>query len=390
MRGRAERVYMMFCHRHRLQYRFGSRCPKCAEDQIRAQQYAASGALNQRWGTLCSQPALLNQDQFGICGTTSAVYLLLRHDQNRARELYEATFADLIPAHRNRTFQIALGHQPVAINFRNLARRYQLGLERAIAKAPAELEAELKKRGWDDAKIRDTKQKKPIEYQEWVKLLHVNTECFVDFCVARGLGYVFKQIAKARYDGEKTEFNLEFSDPQALRDYRTFTRYGNFALRTYNLAFILQDILGAKDVHIASKDGPPPAAVPLAPPVPGVTSSTFSTVKQLEGEFTRRFGMGHAAGKFAVVSVFGDLCQPRVGHVSRASPAGAEQGTKQRNQMTYNHWVVFNGFSSVGAAGICRKNHVNLKVWTWKTNFDVNVCEEHLLSYIQDVIFGHF
>src|SRR6202008_1696794 len=107
-------------------------------------------------------------------------------------------------------------------------------------------DAGLKKRGFDDAKIRQIKQRIPVKYQDLVKLLHVNTACFVDFCVSRGLGYVFKQVAKARYDGEKTEFNLEFSDPKAVRDYRTFTRYGNFALRTITWPLSCTTFLGRK------------------------------------------------------------------------------------------------------------------------------------------------
>jgi hypothetical protein len=209
----AERVYMMFCHWHDLQYRFGSRCPKCAEAEVRAQPYAASRRLDYRWNTLCSQPERLNQDKFGVCGMTSAVYLLLKHNQNRAQELYKATFADLIPSYHGSTFEVALGHTPVAIVFRNLARRYQLGLERAIRQAPAEAAAEMKKEGWGDAAIR----KEPQGYKDRIQEKQVNTACFVDFCVARGLGYVFRDVAKSRYNGEKTEFNLDFSDPQAVR-----------------------------------------------------------------------------------------------------------------------------------------------------------------------------
>jgi len=377
----AERVYTIYCHRHDWYYKFGSRCPKCAADEVKAKPYAISRILDYRWRTLCSNPDRLNQDKFGICGMTSAVYLLLKHNKTRAQELYQATFADLIPSHHGCTFQVALGHTPIAIVFSNLARRYQLGLERSIRQAPAE----MKKAGWDNEAI----GKEPQKYQKLIQEKQVNTACFVDFCVARGLGYVFKDVAKSRYNGEKTEFNLEFSDPHGVGDNSAYTRHGGFALRTNNLAFILSNILGAHDVRIASKYGGPPAAVPLAPLVEGVGLSTFRDVNELEKEFDNHFGSGDT-GKFAVVSVFGDLCQPDVEHVSKASPAGAKQGTKQRNQLTYNHWVVFNSFTNVGTTATCKKNHIRLEIWTWGADRNISVCEEYLLSYIQDVIFGRF
>jgi hypothetical protein len=33
---------------------------------------------------------------------------------------------------------------------------------------------------------------------------------------------------------------------------------------------------------------------------------------------------------------------------------------------------------------------VELRIWTWKTIFDIRVCRNVFLSYIQDVIFGNF
>jgi hypothetical protein len=305
---------------------------------------------------------------------TSAVYLLLKHDQQRAQELCEATFADIHSDYRGRKFETA-GHQRTAIKFRYLARRFQLAVDKHAAGAEAEASKALKEQNLSDQEIIDLKQNKPDVYQDWLEQnFLVNSACFVDFCVARGLGYVFKKIAKARYDGEKTEFNLEFSDPQPL-DYRAVTRFGNFALRTNNLAFIFKEILGAQGVHIASKHGAT-AATPLAPPVAGVTSSSFSNVEKLKQEFKDHF----KKGQFALVSVFGDLCQ-QGDQVDKPSPAGIKEG----DRLAYNHWVVFNGFE-----WDVKKKRVNLQVWTWKKDYDIEVREEHLLSYIQDVIFGNF
>lgn len=372
----------MYCAKHAIFFRYG-RCPKCLENEVRGEQYAHPTDLGQRWGSLTANPEIIDQDKFGVCGMTSAVYLLLKHDQNRAQRLYEATFADVVPAYHGRKFETA-EHRRVAIKFRYLARRFQLAVEEHEAEAEPKLSEALKTQlKMTDQDIADFKRDELDKYNQLQGLFMVSSACFVDFCVARGLGYVFKKIDEARYKGEKTEFNLEFSDTQPIQDYRTITRFGNFALRTNNLAFILKAILGAQ-VHIASKNGAAPT-VALAPPVAGVTSSTFSNVTELEGEFTNHFGKGHADGNFAVVSVFGDICQ-QGDHVSGASPAGA----KPNNRLAYNHWVVFNGFARGGADGTCKKKHVNLKVWTWKKDHDINVCEEYLLSYIQDVIFGHF
>jgi hypothetical protein len=68
---------------------------------------------------------------------SSAFYLLLKHDKTRARELYEAAFADLFVAYKKRKFATAGGHAQISIPFRYLARRYRLMQEFKEQGAPA-------------------------------------------------------------------------------------------------------------------------------------------------------------------------------------------------------------------------------------------------------------
>jgi hypothetical protein len=186
-------------------------------------------------------------------------------------------------------------------------------------------------------------------------------------------------VAEQRYRGEKAQFNMQF-DP--LLNYRPVTHAGNLALRTNNLAFIMQEILGATHVHIARKAGGPPA-VPLAPAVAGVTTSTFTTVAQLALAFQNHFtGIPHA---FALGAIYADIVEDD--HISNASA-----GNASNPNLAYNHWIVITSFDrrAVGSVPGCPNAHADVGIWTWAESWDAEICEQHVLSYIQDVIFGRF
>src|SRR5262245_52159152 len=100
----------MFCFTHKKFYTFGD-CPNSADAQVRAQAYGSAAAIANRWAALQANPDQIDQDQFGVCGTTSIVYLLLRYNPARAIQLFNATFADLIPAHAGTQFTTANGQQ---------------------------------------------------------------------------------------------------------------------------------------------------------------------------------------------------------------------------------------------------------------------------------------
>jgi hypothetical protein len=173
---------------------------------------------------------------------------------------------------------------------------------------------------------------------------------------------------------------MEF-DPGTF-DYRNITHFGNLALRTNNLAFILHDILGANNVHIVYKQGGPAAGVALAPPTAGVHQTAFTTVAQLQAEFNNRLA---GPRSFAVAAVYGNLVKD--GHVDVVSP-----GNVANPVLTYNHWIVINRLNLTPAGGVagCPNSHADLRIWTWAKNYKTRVCSNHLLSYIQDVIFGDF
>jgi hypothetical protein len=76
-----------FCKTHLVFYTFG-RCPKCIQTQVPARNDALITNIDGRWGYLRAHPESLNQDQFGICGTSSCVYLLLRHNWLEPQRLF--------------------------------------------------------------------------------------------------------------------------------------------------------------------------------------------------------------------------------------------------------------------------------------------------------------
>jgi hypothetical protein len=345
-----------FCKTHFIFYS-QPRCPKCLAAEASLQGYAGLPALQGRWGQLRANPDILNQDKFGVCGTTSIVYLLLWYEFARARELYKAALADIDPNFTGSAFTSA-GHQVIAVKFKYLSGRYRLREQYA---PPVPNPAGL---GLVAAKA-------------------VSTPLFLDYLISRALGYVFKKVAKNRYDGEKMDFNMEF-DPQNLGDYRNFTHYGSFALRTNNLAFILQEIVGAQNVHIVHKQGGPVRPVPLAQAVAGVATTNVTTVAQLQLEFNNRLAV---LKSFAIAGIYADIV--RNGQIVVSSPTAAAGGTR----VPYNHWIVINNFTPVacgaGGAGGCLGD-VALDIWTWGQNYNARICQNHLLSYIEDVVFGHF
>jgi hypothetical protein len=383
-----------FCTKHLLPFTFGDKCPKCLESEVKAQPYAKETPLKNRWTALTAKPAELNQDQFGICGMASAVYLLLRHNQPKAQELFDATFADIIPQNNGKVFNTA-NHEPIEIPFRYLARRYRLMEEAKAKDAPNRAQQLIK----DEVAKMQNKGVSQQDIANWTNgldlgkieaALRLSGGFLVDFCVSRGLGYVFKEVAKSRYEGEKRQFNLEFSQPQPIKDYRNFTHNGNLALRTNNLAFILQDILGAVNIHVASRQGLPAKVktpCPLAPEVKGVTCSTFKDTNELTAAFNARL-VGNK--DFAVAAVYSDIVD------SAQNGKGYEKHKSvgdKNDTLTYNHWIVINGFKDVTRAPTTynkpnKPKHVELKIWTWAQDLVLHVREDKLPSYIQDVIFG--
>jgi hypothetical protein len=367
-----------FCMTHKLFYTFGE-CPKCTKAHVTGQAYASAASILGRWGQLGANPDLIDQDQFGVCGMTSAVYLLLHHKPDLANDLFAATFADVYPGFANHRFTTAQ-HQQVAIKFSDLSRRYRVMQKTQDAKARRGAAAAHRVMMAAEAHQQPTQADVAKVNQD---LRRVNTTCFVDYCVSRALGQVFKQVAEARYKSEKVRFNMEF-DPHG--NYGNQTHAGTLALRTHNLAFIMKEILGAIHVHIASKAGPAPV-VRLAPQVSGVTTSTFANLAQLDQQFQLR--LTGVPKSFALAAIYASIV--RNGHIQNPSP-----GNPENPRLAYNHWIVIKSFTQEAppgddvGAGVCPNGHSNVGIWTWAKNYTARICQQHVLSYVQDVIFGQF
>jgi hypothetical protein len=361
-----------FCITHKLFYTFGE-CPKCTKAHVTGQAHASYQSVLGRWGQLHANPDLIDQDQFGVCGMTSAVYLLLHHKPDLADDLLGATFADVFPAFANHHFTTAR-HQQVAIKFSDLTRRYRVMQKTQDAKANRGAAAAHRVMMAHEAHQPPAQADVAKVSQD---LRRVKTTCFVDYCVSRALGQVFKQVAEARYKGEKVRFNMEF-DPHG--NYGTWTHAGNLALRTHNLAFIMKEILGALHVHIASKAGPAPV-VRLAPQVSGVTTSTFTNLDQLDQQFQLR--LTNVPKSFALAAIYASIVKD--GHIGNPSP-----GNPDNPRLAYNHWIVIKSFTQQEPAGGCPNGHSNVGIWTWGKNYTARICQDQVLSYVQDVIFGQF
>jgi hypothetical protein len=334
-------------------------CPACAGRRTKEDVAADAGkdftsTVVARWAILKKTPEKLNQDAFGVCGYASCLYVLLKNtDQTKAQELFEATFAQGIPAYNKATYSPP-GGSPQDINFLYLTRKY-FASGRGFA----------------------------------------TTAFFTDYMVCRALGYLLKRTANARYQADKTEFNKEWGWPTGVgqADYHAVTRAGSLAARTNNVAYVLKNLLGANDVCVWSKEGATQDS--LAQGVNGVANKVFKE----PGEFLKVVSDARAQkNSFAVLGVL-NWSGPNKEFLKTTNEEvhAASQGRtgKTGAAMKYTHWVVLDNATLEPAPPknpkpVCESEHVTLSIWTWADTYTVKVCKQHLLSYVQDVIVGHF
>lgn len=284
----------------------------------------------------------LNQSAFGVCGFACALYVLLRQRSCRAMPLFEATFADLFPAFQYPRFKTAC-HGPKDIHFVDVI----MGRWRNVTTA-------------------------------------VGHDAFVDFCLCQALANLLKQIDPAKYNREKDEFSALFVDPsQGWSTADEILAQGNFALRTYTLTFIMENILGAK-INKIMRQGGRNAWVDKSMTVSGLRRTTiFTTPEQLVQELTNKI----AAGNFVLLAIWADM----MGGLAYQDPAGytvTRKSEDRRNDtggLPFGHWVVVNACRQI-TVGTDKK--AVLTVWTWGGEGTVTISFKHILSYVQDAILG--
>jgi hypothetical protein len=291
---------------------------------------------------LLAHPENLQQNPFGVCWMAAAVYSLIKYTNvphQSAKDLFRATFADFIPQFEGSKFPTPHGQQ--SIDFKYIVRRYQQHLP-MVGGAPM-------------------------------------PPHFVDFCICRALGYLLKKMAPSRYQGDKAEFSKMFSTSNP-RDYRGLTRYGNLAFRTNNLAFVLTEILGATVDEIACKNtaDATPANLRADPVASVANTTTFNTYLALRNKLTANMG----PGRFAIAAVFADLQRNRRIYTNSQGVTGGKDPN-----LTFTHWVVIDQVNPVILVG---QEHLSMRLWSWGRYETPRVAQDNLLSYIQDVIFGHF
>jgi len=322
---------------------------------------------------------------------TSVVYVLLRRKPEIVDNLFAVTFKmDIAGQEKFKTAR----HGKHDIELKSLARGY---LRQDLQQ---QLEVrQLRARGmFGQAQAKDHRRQ------------HDMPSYIVDYMLSRALGYLFKKTAKERYDKEKADFNVKFDSRHGQpSDYRYITRAGSLALRTRNVAFILEEIVGAQNVHITRNTSRPQPLRPVARAKSlgrRVSEDNFSTAQELGSKFTAHFTPGDRS-RFAIAAIFGNLLhnrnyrhnqpnirvpgQPAAWTLNGVEVAGAGHNPISSNStrdardtaLEYNHWVVIEGFNLT-------PNAAELLIWTWGKYYRVNVRPQNLLSYIQDVIFGQF
>lgn len=196
------------CVKHHTDFKHA--CSQCRIEEFTATagtNVFSQKSLGKRRVELRQNPSLLNQDQFGICGMASAVYIMTRADPARFDELCDATFGVLAGV-KDATFETKKG--PMVIDLGNLAHFYKLMLDN----------------GGPD--------------------LHFA----IDYFIARALGQIMKQQNKALYNQQK-EFSKLFDSATAPMP---MTKTGSLALQTEAIDYVVTDILKGKTQIISDVD----------------------------------------------------------------------------------------------------------------------------------------
>ncbi len=182
----------------------------------------AGKPYKERAKALIGNPALVDQDQFGICGMAACTHLMLAYDPLRFADLLQAVF-------NNEEFEgINLGMKggvPASL------------LEHRLEQYARKMEANPLAVGkFDTAAL----QKKEDEYALKGKGVR-SQDTKLDFLVARSLGKLLKKVEKPLYDGAK-DLSKKFAPKMGIAPDDILKR-GDLALTGEAVQFILREIV---------------------------------------------------------------------------------------------------------------------------------------------------
>ncbi len=326
-----------YYHVYALRDAIRNRCPVCVAMEARAiKTFAQKRDVLARYNLLKAHPRLLNQDRFGVCGTTSIIYMLLSQGKRaKVDQLFMATFSDVLTPTRTVYFQTPLGYL-IPISLRYLSRKFQRMIDKYVyttsrtwvAKAPTAAPG-------------------------------ANSAYFVDYCLSRALGYLLWKQDSVRYYSEKFNFNIEFSHAGELRNW---SRVGNLALRTNTVAYIIKHIIGATSVNVYRfSDKTNYNRGRMASKAPQTTVTEVSSVNDMLAQCSDRLG----ANCWAITGIFAELL-------------GCSANTN--NHLIYDHWVVVQECTVTGGT-------VRLKIWSWGRYYVKTITKVQFKKYIQDMVF---
>lgn len=339
-----------------------NRCPECFALERRGMaKFTDWNAARARLSQLKENPGLVDQDVFGICGTSAIVLGLAAFRPTILDALFAATFHEARPgaAAENPGFRLlgpaalrAAGTPDrVRISLRYLARKYQRMVENYVFKQSAKAEILAARQASEQSQ-------------------HVTPGYEVDYALSRALGYLLWKTSPDRYRSEKLDFNAAFAPAGSLRDW---SRVGNLALRTNSMAYILLAILGQRCSIVR---GPGPVDR-IAPDVPGVASVSAETTAAMVAQLT---GLD---GRLAIAAVFAEVLNDREpppdgsdgpGQITKALVRKpAQQGFR------YNHWIVISAASEDG-------EFLEVEGWSWAGDEQVRIRKSVLTQYIVDLV----
>lgn len=294
---------------------------------------AGADLLRRRFERLVSNPDLLDQ-HMGVCGFAACVRLLLKYRPAKARELFEATFADVLtdPTATKPVFTTASGLK-VRIPLASL-----LGGHSGHGGL-------------------------------WCKP-HISA----DYYLCRAMIFVTEAQNSKLIDKSKT-----FSD---LFEINNWYKAGHFAIDTKCLSSVIRDVLGMEVLSIAQLD-------------PGAHSKAEKQpFGRISGQVTSPAGLAVRMAVLLgdptvsmVTSVYGTEFQGPWNEAStsvelkgRATPDFASAPTKLRNR--YTHWVMVDD-----KPPDLFTDEISVAIWTWAKKKTVAFNRDELHHYIREVIF---
>lgn len=284
---------------------------------------------------LITNPALLNQDQFGICGMAASTYILLVYDPLRFVDLLCSIF-------NNEEFEgIPVGIKDPVTQTGDLLEHRIEQYQRKLAQKP-----DL-----------DPKSK-------------------LDFLVCRSLGKLLKKTDKQTYT-ETKDFSKKFAPSLKLdkKDEDKILKKGDLALTGEAVEVILKEIVQAPVIESHNKGKMDLLA---GPAIVGIINDWFDKHPMREPLVVAAVNRGHYMG--IDPKTHASVPVESLQWIQGYDPPSSAFPHRLSSEPDYDHWVLITG--KVSTKITSGGNEYAIPVWTWGKYFTARLLQNYTQGYI--------